>query len=160
MTMGISELCAYYCKCDNLETVDMAKDVKTLAKELQRRLDEDKALEIDIQRIMANLPPLKPGKGSVALNKLRELTGMPVGPIYSVLEKAAELLESSGTVLQKARRGERVATAIWQWLQVEERVEYVPWAVKNDPLVAGKQAERKELLYELRERIKEASNVS
>ena len=168
--MEIAELCDYYLNHypvpgDNYTIDDVVDDTRTLAAELKRRLDEDKAFDIDIQRIMDSLPPLKSGKGSVALNKLRELTSMPVGPIFSVLERAAKLLESSGSELQKARRGERVAYAIWQWLQAEERMEYVPWAVKNDPLIPVREAARKGLLSELRVMIKiasekEASNAS
>ena len=53
-----------------------------------------------------------------------------------------------------AERGNAVAIAVWEWLQREKAVQFVPWVLDKsgtayDPTKAARQAERTSLLNNL-----------
>ncbi len=64
-----------------------------------------------------------------------------------------------GPATEQAYRGAYVAAKVWDWLQQERRIQYVPWAM-SDPIKAARQAEHDSLLdmleHEIREAAKEA----
>jgi len=77
-----------------------SRGVKSAKAEIERlqaykaaRECEDAAMDIDIDRIMANLPPLTPGTASVALSKLRSILGMELEPISEVVAAGADEIE-------------------------------------------------------------------
>lgn len=75
------------------ELVKANAELDNLREYKAKREAEDAAIDVDIDRIIAGLPPLKPGKGSVALGKLRTTLGMETGPIGKVIEAAADELD-------------------------------------------------------------------
>ncbi len=60
------------------------------------------------------------------------------------------------------RRGNYVATRVWQWLHQQKAIQFVPWVInpsseKYDPLKAAQQHTRDELLLQLESVMVEAS---
>jgi len=56
--------------------------------------------------------------------------------------------------MTKEEKGNMIATAVWNWLQEQKSLVYVPWVTdpksdKFDPIKAAKQQEREAILKEL-----------
>ena len=56
--------------------------------------------------------------------------------------------------LAELERAEKVSIAVWKWLSRSRAQQFVPWVINPacdsyDPIKAGRQAERHELLAEL-----------
>ena len=79
---------------------DIAQDeIERLKAYKANREQEDAELDDEIDRIMQNLPPLKPGKASKAMIELRALVGMETGAIGdAIIAAVAEIkrLQSHG----------------------------------------------------------------
>lgn len=62
------------------------------------------------------------------------------------------------------RRGNKVAKAVWVWLQEQKSIQYVPWVVnpesdKYDPVKAKEQEQRDKILGDLERVIMDASSI-
>jgi hypothetical protein len=50
---------------------------------------------------------------------------------------------------EQEKKGNIVAIKVWEWLQEQKTIEYVPWAVSDSKLIAAKQEERMKILDDL-----------
>ena len=87
-----------------IEIEQLKQELMRLQVELKRRDDEDRAVDIDIERILKHLPPLTPGPASIALSKMRQALGMESGPIGDVVVRGAEEIERLGRCNEELSR--------------------------------------------------------